>query len=94
MDDHPHTLTIETDRFSSYVLVYKDAEAPPAPQAEQKPAPAQTGATTPITTATSPQTGDSANLGGWLALLGLSGAGLGIGIWLIRWRRRKAGKAQ
>ncbi len=92
LDNDPNTLTFETDRFSPYALVYKDAEPPAPPPA---PKPAQPGAPTPPTTATSlqtgvasPQTGDNSNMGLWVVLLAVAALGLAATLGARVLRRR------
>ncbi len=60
-DDMFHTLTFQTDRFSTYAVAYTESGGTPMS----------------ATTATvNPQTGDNSNMSGWLMILTASAAGL------------------
>ncbi len=72
LDNNADTITIETDRFFTYAVVYKDVEPsdnpnnPPKPEEQNKP--------TKPSDLNSPQTGDTSNLALCFILLGVIGA--------------------
>mgnify|MGYP000176186345 CR=1 FL=1 len=63
-DDSSKTLSFESDRFSSYAIVYKDAK--------------NTNGSQNIATGKSPKTGDNSRVALWLAMMAMSAMGLGI----------------
>lgn len=70
LDDDPATITIETNEFSTYAILYRD------PGTENPNPPENPGGTTPGKPGgDSPQTGDESHLNLWLAAMGMSLAG-------------------
>lgn len=80
LDDNPNTITIETDRFSTYALTYAQA----GPVLSPTPAPGSTPTPPPTSSA---RTGDAGQPLGWLLL-----AALAIGAMLLLGRRKAEAK--
>lgn len=86
-----HTLTFQTDRFSSYAVAYTESDGNPTqpttpPTTPTTPAPTPTPIAVGTTLAGSPQTGDTSNMLGWIVILAVSVAGLAV---LAVWQKRK-----
>lgn len=77
------TITVESDRFSTYAIVYREAPATATP------APTQTSTATPAPTDSVPDTGDDTALPGWTALLLGCAAALTAAVLTLRRKDRR-----
>ena len=77
-DDGRDALSFETDRFSGYAIVYKDARS--------------TNGIRNTATGTSPRTGDSSRMELWIAALTLSAVGVGVLLVVRRKNNKKKPK--
>lgn len=75
LDDNPATITFETTEFSTYAILYRDPSRPDNPDKPDKPDNPD-NPDKPDKPGNSPQTGDNSNLNLWLAIMGMSIAGI------------------
>lgn len=75
LDDNPATITFETNKFSTYAILYRDPSKPDNPDKPDKPNNPD-NPDKPDKPGNSPQTGDNSNLNLWLAIMGMSIAGI------------------
>lgn len=80
LDDNPNTITIRTDRFSNYALVYTESKDDTV--ASTPITPTATTSTTTSQATTAPKTGDHTNAGGWIAMMCLS-------VMMFFWMKKK-----
>lgn len=86
------TLSFETDRFSDYGIIYKDSaiqtDSASGSGTNSNNGAEYVGTYHPTQTADAPKTGDSANAGAWIALLGICFLGIiGTAIYMKKYRK-------
>lgn len=79
LDQNPDTITIRTDRFSTYALVYENPKTTSSSGSS-----ASSASATAAVTAGSVDTGDYAPITGLFLLLAVSGAGIIAGVGMLR----------